>query len=77
VERTFEDAKGELGLSHFEVRTHTSLVRHLILTAVSFLFLARSLERRREQKPTPDDLPSPACRVAADPAGVGPHLQLA
>jgi SRSO17 transposase len=77
VERTFEDAKGELGLSHFEVRTHTSLVRHLILTAVSFLFLSRSLARRRGKKPAPDDLPGPACRVASDPAGVGSRPQLA
>src|SRR5690606_38726278 len=47
VERCFQDAKGELGLSHFEVRNYRSLKRHMILTAVSFLFLARALEKRR------------------------------
>lgn len=47
VERCFQDAKGELGLSHFEVRNYRSLRRHMILTAVSFLFLARALEKRR------------------------------
>jgi SRSO17 transposase len=58
VERCFQDAKGELGLSHFEVRTYRSLMRHMILTAVSFLFLARALAKRRGKKPAPDDLPA-------------------
>jgi SRSO17 transposase len=57
VERCFQDAKGELGLGHFEVRTYRSLMRHMILTAVSFLFLARALEKRRGEKSAPDDLP--------------------
>ena len=77
VERSFEDAKGELGLSHFEVRNYTSLIRHMILTAVSSLFLARSLDKRRGEKPAADDLPDPTGGLAADPAGVGPGLQLA
>ena len=42
VERCFEDLKTELGMDHFEVRNYTSLRRHLTLTAVSFLFLARA-----------------------------------
>jgi SRSO17 transposase len=58
VERCFQDAKGELGLGHFEVRTYRSLMRHMILTAVSFLFLARALEERRGEKSAPDDLPA-------------------
>lgn len=77
VERCFEDAKGELGLSHFEVRNYTSLLRHMILTAVSFLFLARSLDKRRGEKPAADGLPDPAGGLTADPPGVGPRLQLA
>ena len=77
VERSFEDAKGELGLSHFEVRNYTSLLRHMILIAVSFLFLARSLDRRRGKKSVPDDLPDPAGGVAAGPPRVGPRLELA
>ena len=40
VERCFEDQKTELGMGHFEVRNYTSLMRHLALSAVSFLFLA-------------------------------------
>jgi SRSO17 transposase len=57
VERCFQDAKGELGMGHFEVRNYRSLMRHMILTAVSFLFLARALKKRRGEKSAPDDLP--------------------
>jgi SRSO17 transposase len=77
VERCFQDAKGELGLSHFEVRNHTSLMRHLILTAVSFLFLARALARRGGEKAAPHDLPAPPGDRAEDPRRVGPRVALA
>jgi len=67
VERCFQDAKSELGLSHFEVRTYRSLMRHMILTAVSFLFLARALRKRRGKKSAPDDLPAAVGDGCADP----------
>ena len=67
VERCFQDAKGELGLSHFEVRTYRSLMRHMILTAVSFLFLARSLQRHRGEKMCVDDLPAASAHGGAHP----------
>jgi hypothetical protein len=70
VERCFQDAKGELGLSHFEVRNHKSLTRHMILTAVSFLFLAKALKRRRGEKSGPDDLSTEAGRLRVDPSGL-------
>jgi SRSO17 transposase len=57
VERCFEDGKGELGLSHFEVRNYRSLKRHLIVTAVSYLFLARVRQAWRGEKSGADDLP--------------------
>jgi SRSO17 transposase len=41
IERCFEDQKGELGLDHYEGRRYRGLKRHLILTAVSYLFLSR------------------------------------
>jgi SRSO17 transposase len=71
VERCFQDAKGELGLSHFEVRNYRSLMRHMILTAVSFLFLARALIRHRGEKRGADDLPAAAGDRHADPRLVG------
>lgn len=46
VERCFQDAKTELGLSHFEVRNWTSLTRHLLLPAVGLLALSRVTSRR-------------------------------
>jgi hypothetical protein len=41
VERCFEDDKKYIGLDHFEGRGYPGLIRHLILSAVSLLFLAR------------------------------------
>jgi len=58
VERCFEEEKGELGMDHFEVRNYRSLKRHLILTAVSHLFLAKTREKWRGEKSGPDGLPT-------------------
>jgi len=62
VERTLEDEKSELGLSHFEVRKYQGLMRHLYITMVSHLFLARQTQRLRGEKPTADAEPSPRRR---------------
>jgi SRSO17 transposase len=42
VERCFEDDKKYVGLDHYEGRRYPGLLRHLILSAVSLLFLARA-----------------------------------
>jgi SRSO17 transposase len=57
VERCFEDEKGELGLDHYEGRKYQGLKRHLILTAVSHLFLARAHQELRGEKPGADGVP--------------------
>ena len=57
VERCFEDDKGEVGLDHFEVRNYRSLKRHLILSALSLLFLAEVHQEDRGEKSRPDRLP--------------------
>jgi SRSO17 transposase len=57
VERTLEDKKSELGFSHFEVRKYQALMRHLYITMVSHLFLARQTQRLRGGKPGVDDQP--------------------
>jgi len=57
VERCFEDEKNELGLSHFEVRNYKSLRRHLIITAVSHLFLAKVHQLWWGEKSATDGLP--------------------
>ena len=41
VERSFQDEKGLLGLDQFECRRYVAVQRHLILTAISHLLLAR------------------------------------
>jgi SRSO17 transposase len=57
VERCFEDEKGELGLDHYEGRKYQGLKRHMIITAVSHLFLARVHQERRGEKPGVDRVP--------------------
>lgn len=59
VERCFEDQKQEVGLDQWEGRRWLGLQRHLILTAVSYLFLARVRQRLRGEKPRADCLPGP------------------
>jgi len=63
VERCFEDQKTELGMDHFEVRNWTSLRRHLAITSVTLLFLARVRQKLRGEKTggdgEPDRVPGP------------------
>ena len=61
VERCFEDQKQEVGLDQWEGRRWLGLKRHLILTSVSYLFLARVRKKRRGEKSGPDDLPGACC----------------
>jgi SRSO17 transposase len=60
IERCFEDGKGEVGLDHWEGRRWLGLKRHLILTTVSYLFLAQACQRLRGKKSRVDRLPG-AC----------------
>lgn len=59
IERLFEDSKTELGMDHFEVRKYPSIVRHLILTCISHLFLAEFWLAHRGEKSGVDRLPGP------------------
>ena len=56
IERMFEDGKGELGLDHFEVRKYQSIRRHLILSCVSYLFMAEFHQAHKKKSGT-DGLP--------------------
>ncbi len=69
VERCFEDDKSEIGLDQSEGRRYLGLKRHLILSAVSFLFLARVRQDWRGEKPGVDGLPT-----AHGDGGCGPFL---
>ena len=57
VERCFEDQKQEVGLDQWEGRHWLGLKRHLILTSVSYLFLARVRQQLREKKSGVDRVP--------------------
>jgi SRSO17 transposase len=62
VERCFRDQKQEIGLDQWEGRRYVGLKRHLILSCVSSLFLARCRERLRGEKSRSHRLPSPRRR---------------
>jgi SRSO17 transposase len=66
VERCFEDQKDELGLDHYEGRRYPGLKRHLILSAVSYLFLSQVRQELGEKNPGADGGPSPRRRGWAD-----------
>ena len=59
IERCLQDEKSKLGLSDFEVRKYQSVLRHLLITQVSHLFLARGTSQLREKKSRDHDLPGP------------------
>lgn len=59
VERCFEDHKQEIGLDQWEGRCYLGLKRHLILSGVSYLFLARVREKWRGKKSRAHRVPGP------------------
>ena len=71
VERCFEDGKGEIGLNHYEGRRYPGLKRHLIISSISYLFLARTNQRLRGEKIRVDCLPSAHSDLGANSIVVG------
>src|SRR5581483_6896224 len=59
IERCFEDQKGEIGLDQYEGRRYLGLKRHLILSSVSYLFLARVREEWAGEKSEAHGVPAP------------------
>lgn len=51
IERLFEDGKSHVGLDHFGVRNYRPVIRHLILSMLSLLFLVKQTHRLREKTP--------------------------
>jgi SRSO17 transposase len=49
VERCFQDGKQEVGLDQWEGRRWLGLKRHLILTSVSYLFMATVREKLKKK----------------------------
>lgn len=69
IERCFEDQKSEVGLNQYEGRRYRGLMRHLVLSAVSHLFLSRMREEFRGEKSGGDGVPG-----ACGGGGVNPEL---
>ena len=65
VERCFEDQKQEVGLDQWEGRRWLGLKRHLILTSISYLFLARVRKKLRGKESRPHRVPGAYCREGA------------
>lgn len=70
VERCFQDDKSEIGLDQYEGRRYLGLKRHLVLSAVSYLFLAK-VRQEWGGKPRVDGVPTAHRRGSADPVLVG------
>jgi len=70
VERCFEDDKSEIGLDQYEGRRYLGLKRHLVLSAVSYLFLAK-VRQEWGEKPGVDGVPTARSRCSADTILVG------
>ncbi len=56
VEHLFHEAKGEVGMKHFEVRRYRPVMRHLVLSMVSLLFFCEEVKRLRGEKPVVEHL---------------------
>ena len=65
VERCFQDQKQDIGLDAWEGRRYLGLKRHLILSSVSYLFLARTRMKLRGGKSRVDRIPTPRRRGRA------------
>jgi SRSO17 transposase len=77
VERCFEDQKGEIGLDHYEGRRYPGLKRHLILSAVSSLFLAEMRQEFGGEKSGVDRVPGADRTGGLDPVLVAGPASLA
>jgi SRSO17 transposase len=66
VERCFEDQKSEIGLDKYEGRRYLGLIRHLILSSVSYLFLAKTRQEWGEKSGV-DRMPDPYRNGRIDP----------
>lgn len=58
VERCFEDQKSEIGLDQYEGRRYLGLKRHMIISCVSYLFLARVREEWGKKGTGTDRVPT-------------------
>ena len=77
VERCFEDQKQEVGLDQWEGRRWLGLKWHLLLSSISYLFLARVREEWREKKSGADRVPGPPGGSGVSGTGLRGRLRAA
>ena len=53
IESSFEAAKGEVGLDHYEVRSWTGWYRHITLAMWAYALLAVVRARHLQERPVP------------------------
>jgi len=68
IERGFQDEKDQLGLDQFECRRYLAVQRHLILTAISHLLLARLRLKLIDE----EQAPARKAQAPSTPAGTKP-----
>ena len=62
IERCFQDEKSFLGMDHFECRRYVAIRRHLVITAISHLFLSEvRLEQMRRGEKAPVSAATTPC----------------
>ena len=66
VERCFQDQKQDIGLDAWEGRKYLGLKRHLILSSISYLFLALMRERLGGKKVRLHNLSDPRSNICTD-----------
>ena len=70
IERVFQEAKGQVGLDQFEVRHYQPIMRHLVLSMVSLLFLMRETHQVGKKKGGVECPSHPADRRGAAGSGL-------
>ncbi len=65
VEKLFKEGKGEIGMNHFEVRKYKPLMRHLVISMASLLFLNEQVASLRKKKSVVEHLPGQGGRRGA------------
>ncbi len=75
IERCFQDEKSFLGMDHFECRRYVAIRRHLVITAISHLFLSevRLEQTRRGEKASVSATITPCGRCVNRHEQYAPH----
>ena len=71
IEEAFEQAKGEVGLDHYEVRRWPGWYRHITLALLAHAFLAVTRAKATNPERVKDDMCRDPLRLSTDDRAVG------